>query len=156
MKNSSPINLNLCQTWLFQKILVVSFVIVSAVYSEAELRVLSVQQKRSVILVLIVAKNVNPRRYKIFHFEHVSHVWISHILCVKLRELTLLQLTYYLQPYFLLQHLGVPSGQMSKAPRSYHYWSESFFWSRKFSVCPSKSTSIHITTYNENIEFETI
>jgi hypothetical protein len=39
----------------------------------------------------------------------------------KYRELTLLQLTYYPQPYFLLQHLGIPSGQMSKAPRSYHY-----------------------------------
>ena len=78
-------------------------------------------------------------------------------LCTKkYRELTLLQLTYYPQPYFLLQHLGIPSGQMSKAPRSYHYWSESFFWSRKFSVCPSKSTSIHVTTYDENIEFEMI
>ena len=39
--------------------LVVSFVIVSAVYSEAELRVLSVQQKRSVILVLTVTKDEN-------------------------------------------------------------------------------------------------
>ena len=80
----------------------------------------------------------------------------GHSVKKKYRELTLLQLTYYPQPYFLLQHLGIPSGQMSKAPRSYHYWSESFFWSRKFSVCPSKSTSIHITTYDENIEFETI
>ena len=47
MKMSSLIDLNL---------LIVYFVFI---YSEAELRVLWVQQKRSVILIMTVAKNVN-------------------------------------------------------------------------------------------------
>ena len=47
MKISSLIDLNL---------LIVYFVFI---YSEAELRVLWVQQKRSVILIMTVAKNVN-------------------------------------------------------------------------------------------------
>ena len=58
MKKSSPINLNLCQTWLFHNFFGCFFCFV---YSEAELRVLLVQQKRSVILVLTWQKNVNFR-----------------------------------------------------------------------------------------------
>ena len=49
MKNSSPINLNLCQTWLFHKFFDCFFCF-DLLW--AELRVQSVQQKRIAILVL--------------------------------------------------------------------------------------------------------
>ena len=48
MKNSSPINLNLCQTWLFHLLFGCLFCF-DLLWTE--LRVLWVQQKRSVILV---------------------------------------------------------------------------------------------------------
>ena len=49
MKNSSPINLNLCQTWLFHLLFGCLFCF-DLLWTE--LRVLWVQQKRSAILVL--------------------------------------------------------------------------------------------------------
>ena len=44
MKKSTPINLNLCQTWLFKKLFGCFFFFLT--FSEGELRVLWVQQKR--------------------------------------------------------------------------------------------------------------
>ena len=60
MKKSSPINSNPCQTWLFHKFFDCFFCFDLQLFT-LKLRVLWVQQKRSVTLVLPVPKTMNFR-----------------------------------------------------------------------------------------------
>ena len=100
MKNSSPINLNLCQTWLFHLLFGCLFCF-DLLWTE--LRVLWVQQKRSVILVFTVAKNVN---FKLSGDEFFM-MSISKIMVPESNRKLWPNLTRYLSTIYLPIHLQV-------------------------------------------------